>query len=882
VKGEQQILAFNRGLISRLAMARTDLKRYPMSAQEQTNYMPRVLGSAMLRPGMGYLGTTRSNTRAKMLDFIFASDDTAVLELTDSNLRIWVNDALVTRQAVTAVFANGTFDANLAGWTDIDQTTQTISQWVAGGYMGLSGYGDSYAGRRQAVTINEVNTVHGLRVVVARGEVEVLVGATPGGDDYFHVTLGVGTHSLAFTPTGNITVDIRSFTEYESLVDSVSFDVAGVLTLPTPWTEALLQYVRKDQSGDVLFVSCTGLQQRRIERRGVTSWSIVLYETENGPFRVINTTPVTISNTLIRGTTALTASQPTFKLAHVGALFRLKSNGQDVERVFEALNEVGDQIVVTGVGDTREFTVTISGAFVATITLQRSVGDTGVWEDTATTYTAPGTATFNDTLDNQIIAYRLKCTAYTSGTSDGQLSYQYGSITGVVRIITVTNSLVATASVLKTLGSLTGSTTDWNEGCWSDYRGWPSAVALDEGRLWWAGKDKWYGSVTDDFHNFDPDYEGDAAPIIRSIGSGPVDVINWLLPLQRLLAGTDGSVVMGRSNSFDEPLTNSNFNPKIPLTQGSARIQALKIDNTGVYVQRGGRRMLSISPSADGTSSYAAEDLTQLVPEVTTTGVVAFAIQRQPDTRIHCVLADGTVAVMVYDKTEDVKCWIEVETTGASGLVEDVLVMPGTGGEDAVYYVVNRTIGGTTKRYFERWAREDESIGGTVSKLADSFVTYDGSNLSHLEGEEVIGWYNGVALDPVTVSGGAASGMPVGAIVGLTYRARFKSTKLAYVTQPGESGMPSRKRLNALALVLADTHPQGVRYGRDFVTMDDLPLQEAYQDVDPDAVWEAYNYEAFSLPGEWGVDERLCLESNAPYPCTLLAAIPVLASNSTT
>ena len=43
------ILAFNRGRISRLALARTDFARTQFSAEIQTNWMPRALGSMMLR-----------------------------------------------------------------------------------------------------------------------------------------------------------------------------------------------------------------------------------------------------------------------------------------------------------------------------------------------------------------------------------------------------------------------------------------------------------------------------------------------------------------------------------------------------------------------------------------------------------------------------------------------------------------------------------------------------------------------------------------------------------------------------------------------------------------------------------------------------------------
>lgn len=883
MRGEQPILAFNRGMISRLAMARVDLRRYPLAADIQTNWMPRVLGSAMLRPGLEYITTTNGNARAKYLDFIFSVDDTAIVELTSFSMRVLVDEAAITRPAVSTAITNGTFTTDLSGWTDIDEAVST-SQWVAGGYMGIQGHAGNYGGRRQQVTVTDTGVVHAIRVVIERGHIDMLVGSVAGGEQYFKVTLGRGTHSLAFTPTGDFHIDLIAFTEYETLITSCEIEAAGEMVLPTPWSSSELADVRKDQSGDILFVACDGNQQMKIERRGTTSWSVVYYEPETGPFRAINTSKTTISNTTIRGTTTLTASQRVFKSSHVGALFRLESNGQDVDDLFVADEQVGDKIVVTGVGDARDMEIVITyGVAVGTITLQRSVGDTDVWEDTLTTYTGSSTATFNDTLDNQIVAYRLKCTAYTSGTIDGQLRYEFGSVIGVVRIISVTNAKNAEAIVLQTLGNIgtlgSSATLNWAEGSWSDYRGWPSAVAFAEGRLWWAGKDKWFGSVTDDFSNWDPDFEGDAGPIQRSIGSGPVDTISWLLPLQRLLAGTDGAVITGRSSSFDEPLTPSNFNTKTVITQGSERTQAARIDDTGVFVQRGGYRVLSLAPSADINSTYAAEDLSQLVPDIGSSGIELIVIQRQPDTRIHCMRTDGKVAVMVYDKTEDVKCWVLAETDGT---VQDILIMPGPDGEDNVYYLVRRTIEGVNTWYFEKWAHEDECVGGDVSKLADSFVEYDGSNLGHLEGESVVGWFEGVGYDAVEVVAGVADGMPVGAIVGLAYDATYKSTRLAFLAQPGENALASRKRVHSLALVLADTHARGIKCSAvSFDEMDDLPETEAYAAVDPDAVHDEYNYEAFDLPGVWGVDTRLYLKASAPYPCTLLGAIVGLSANST-
>ncbi|MGL9734735.1 MAG: hypothetical protein ACR5LF_00270 [Symbiopectobacterium sp.] len=102
----------------------------------------------------------------------------------------------------------------------------------------------------------------------------------------------------------------------------------------------------------------------------------------------------------------------------------------------------------------------------------------------------------------------------------------------------------ASGIVLKDLGN-TDSTTDWYEGAWSPESGYPSAVAIYEGRLWWAGSDRIFGSYSDSYDSFDDGFNtedlvaDDASGINRSIGSWPVATINWMLPLLQLMIGTD-------------------------------------------------------------------------------------------------------------------------------------------------------------------------------------------------------------------------------------------------------------------------------------------------------------------------------------------------------
>ena len=874
---------FNRGLLSPLALARVDLKRLEFSAEVMFNWIARVFGSMMLRPGTQYLGSSRSDAPAKHLPFVFSTDDTAIVEITDSNLRVWVDDVLITRPSVTTAVTNGSFTTDVASWTDADEAGAT-SVWVTGGYLGLTGNGTANAIRRQQVTVSGTNigAEHGLNIVIERGPVVFRCGSTSGGDEYItETTLYTGTHSLAVTPTGDFFVEFRNALKRQVLVDACTIESAGVMTVTSPFTSDDLDDIRYDQSGDVLFIAYSG-QQRRIERRSERSWSVVKYYADDGPFLPINTGPITIAAAAISGNTTLTASQALFKSTHVGALFKLTSIGQTVTSDISAQNTFTNTINVTGTSTARSFTVSRTGVWVATVTLQRSFDDGVSWID-VTTYTTNASVTFTDGLDNQIILYRIgvKTGDYTSGTVSLTLAITTGSISGVARITAVSTALLASCEVITDFGS-TSATDNWYEGEWSDYRGWPTSVQFVEGRLEWAGKNGVWLSVSDAFNSFDDETVGDSGPIARTIGSGPVDTINWSLSLQRLILGAEGAEFVVKSSSLDEPLTPTNFNVKPASTQGSAAVGAVKIDKVGVYVQRGGTRVMQIGYQED--QEYGSDDLTKLCPEVTAAGVVRMAVQRQPDTRIHCVLSDGTVAIAAFDIVEKVLCWMGYET---DGYVEDVVILPGANftSEDAVYYHVRRSINGNTKRYLERWPLESECVGGTLNKQADCFLIYSGvstttiTGLSHLEGESVIVWGGGADLGTYTVTSGQITGLTsavTSAVIGLSYTAQWKSIKLAYATG---TALTQKKKISHLGVILHNTHAQGLKYGRDFDNLDDLPLKMDEAAVTTGTIHSHYDQEPFPFPGSWDSDARLCLQAQAPRPCTILAAIVAMEAH---
>jgi hypothetical protein len=903
-RGNIGFLAFNRGILSPKALARVDLDRTRLSAEIYTNFLPKSQGAMRLRPGSKHLGSSFSDTGAQWLEFIAATDDAALLEMTSQKMRIWINDELLGRPKVdttltltdtgwsntstggivataptdqiptmTGATTSGVTisssqpfgtsfpawqaadDDNTTRWVDTGATTTwqvdfgtnqavktysvravddpsalicTPSAWqfqrspdgsswtteetrssqtgwsvsekrsyaladtgataarywrfnitanngsvnttqlaevemftsvapsqvtTAGGrrIFNASSIG-ALARAEKRVIVSDTGTEHSLAIRIDRGPITMRVGSTQRDDDYVRETmLGTGYHNLAFTPSGNFWVTLQSSATVDRIVGSLAIGDSGTVEVTTPYGAEDLDLIRYDQSADVVYLDCDGVRQQKIERRGTgRSWSVVDYAPDDGPFLGARSTAAKIRPHAVYVTNAtLSSDVPFFTSDHVGALIRIFHNGQQWLGFLGALDAVTDAIEVTGIGDTgrtppaeseRTIRFDTFGTWSGTIKIERSidgkdigfkavpanfttpaieVADTGWAEDTGSL-----SITVNDQDDNLKVWYRARITNYVSGAAGVHVFYGGGGKTGVARITGFNSNTSVNMEVL-TRFSDSGFSDNWQEGYWSERRGFPSAVALHGGRLAHAQKGSLFLSVADDYESFDQETEGDAGPIIRTLGSGPVDSIHFMVSLLRLIIGTAGGEITARSSSLDEPLTPSNSNASIPFsTRGAAPLRAVKMDTRAIYADRSRQRVTMAGAQGQGLGDYDAMDLTLFVPDLLQSRVSSIAIQRRPDTRVHFVLEDGRVALFTYEPQEEIACWTMYETAGT---VEKAMVLPGVG-EDAVYYHVNRTINGQTKRFLEKWAREDESEGDTgLSYLADCAAAYSES-----------------------------------------------------------------------------------------------------------------------------------------------------------
>ncbi len=117
------LLSFNRGEVSRHALARVDVDKLRLSAERQENWLPYVLGPMMLRPGLQYIGAVSGDKENRLIPFVFSNSDVALIELTPNLMRVWTvtddNETLVTRGGVTTAIVNG--DLFITGWMGSDQ-----------------------------------------------------------------------------------------------------------------------------------------------------------------------------------------------------------------------------------------------------------------------------------------------------------------------------------------------------------------------------------------------------------------------------------------------------------------------------------------------------------------------------------------------------------------------------------------------------------------------------------------------------------------------------------------------------------------------------------------------------------------------------------------
>lgn len=424
----------------------------------------------------------------------------------------------------------------------------------------------------------------------------------------------------------------------------------------------------------------------------------------------------------------LTASAAVFDPSHIaspGALFKLTQP----RATFKTSGSRATAGVISAPIDVKgAFHWNSHGQWSGTIELQRNENNEG-WETYRTFLSANdrnvNSQAFFEESDN--VQYRVNVTARAEGTIRSDITVDESIQSGICRITGYYSPTQVTAEIIVDFAS-TDATLRWSEGAWSAYRGYPAAFTFFEERAIYGGsiyqpQTIWL-SESGDFENFEEGTK-DSDSFWRTLSSDRRNGIRWMSSLDDLVIGTRGDTWRVRATAPDKEITPTNFSAKPQTSHGSAKIQPIQIGNVILFVDFVGRKIREMTFN-DLKQKYVSPDLTALAEHITLTGITCMAHQKNPDDIIWCVLDDGSLLSMTYERDQDVVAWAKHIIGGTSVVVESVSVIPGTT-EDEVWISVARTIDGSTTRTIEQLQpRVDVDLED--SWFVDSGLAFEGGS----------------------------------------------------------------------------------------------------------------------------------------------------------
>lgn len=219
--------------------------------------------------------------------------------------------------------------------------------------------------------------------------------------------------------------------------------------------------------------------------------------------------------------------------------------------------------------------------------------------------------------------------------------------------------------------------------------------------------------------------------------------IQHLRGVKRLVVLTEGGEwnVIGGENGV---LTPAALNADQQTWNGCASVAPIVIGNSIIYVQARGSIMrdLQFDQAVEGLAGRDLTVFSSHLFERRTIRKMDYA--QNPHSIVWAVRDDGKLLGMTYLREQEVWGWHRHDTNqnATSGFFWDVCVVPEATG-DVVYFIVRRTIDGSTVRYIEKLERReiDATLFDSEVFFVDCGLSYSGapannvSGLDHLEGQ---------------------------------------------------------------------------------------------------------------------------------------------------
>ena len=663
------------------------------------------------------------------------------------------------------------------------------------------------------------------------------------------------------------------------LTDGVGDNVEVV----TPYAVADLPQIQHTQIGDVQWLVHNSYAPRKLTRTNPTTFSLDKIVFEKGPFLKRNDIAekdditMTSSVSAADATGTLTASAVSFTAENVGSLYKIT---QPRATVVVTQSGAGTSSTIPVFGS---FTWTTHGTWTGTAKLERNE-NSGGWETfRVQTSSDDANIQFSSTEKEDNVLFRITVEGGVTGTISSDINVHASTQDGIVRVDSFVQGTVVNITVLAALAD-TNSTTRWAEGSWSDRRGYPRAVGFYEGRVVYGSTTKqpqtiWL-SETDDFEDF---RAGTNASDSFAITLQTTNTVRWIAALEALIVGTSGDEWRVQSNKLDTPVTPTSASAKQQTEFGSRELQAAKVRDVVLFVDFVGRKVRELTFS-EAVRKHVAPDLTALAEHITKSGIVAIAHQKNPDSILWCVLSNGNLLSMTYEREQDTIGW---SSHPIDGEVHSVCVIPGAS-EDQVWIAVGRNVEAEGRTYIER-------LGSRIlpDDLEDAFYVDSGvtvtndpasttiAGLKHLVGETVVVLGDGVVYTPTAVvdaSGEVTISAAVStAQVGLAYRYKLKPMRPDFGSATGTT-RGSKVKVAEMAISFVDTF--GAKSGVDFDNLFDIDFLNTEWENSSGVTGLFTGDVVANLDSGFSFQNPLVVSGNGPLPCTVRAIIPRIEKTS--
>ncbi len=675
---------FHTGEITPLYYGRVTDERYKVALAKCLNYLPTVQGGLIRRPGSYFVAPVAdSSVVSRLMPFEFSTTQAYVIEWSNLKARFYRNNSAILESTVAITGATA---ANPVVVTAVAHGYKNGDHVEIAGVVGMT----ELNGRRYKVANVAANTM----------ELQTLSGTNINGTSY-----------TAYSSGGTVA---RVYTLYSRTI------TGATAANPVVITSAAHGY----SNGEYVWIR---------DVAGMTELNNLPYIVNNvttNTFELQNLDSVNVNGTGFTAyTSGGTASQTPYKEAD---LFRVKFT-QSADVLYLTHPDYWP-MKLTRTGHTAwvpSWLNFLDGPYLDQNVLNNGVRNTGL------TIT-PSAATGN------YITLTASSGLWLASDIGRLVRLKVGSDPwGYARIVDVDSSTVARANVLSTF-TTASATVAWRLGTWCNRLGFPGSSVFHEDRLWFTGPSSFPqrldGSKTGDYENFAPTDTAGAVVssngVSFSINANDVNVDRWMTTDEKgLLVGTTGGEWVARATSQSDSISAATPpSVKRASSYGSADIQPVQVGRATMYIQRSSKKLRELTYFND-VEGFQASDMTVLSQHITGNGITQLAYQKEPQSIIWGVRADGVLIGCTYERDlEKVNAgWSrhilggEGNSAGDDAVVESVAAIPSSDGKsEELWLTVKRYINGETHRYVEYLTPLFDDLTNQADAFhVDSGLTYD-------------------------------------------------------------------------------------------------------------------------------------------------------------